>query len=183
MRRYPWYKPLPVHCTPDFFIVQACLQMFRSTNPRGFSFRYHLINRIAEVAVPFSKQKNPKGPSIPGLRFPKYHEPYVPEWDDYKREVTLLTYHCLSMWKHVVPPSNKKKRKELYCQFAEKVSGSIYLCGPLVANPLVIPLGLMGLIPIWLCSKFAIDPNSKGFKFLQMDYGLPKGKDGVDRLV
>ena len=41
----------------------------------------------------------------------------------------------------------------------------------------------MGLLSSWLCSECAVDQNSKGFKFLQSNHGLPKGKDGADRLV
>ena len=87
------------------------------------------------------------------------------------------------MWEYATPPSSRKKRREIYNQFVQKLVGCIHLCGPLVANHLVIPLGIMGLVPIWLCSECVLDPNSKGFRFLQSQFGLPSGKNGAEQLV
>jgi hypothetical protein len=151
--------------------------------PRGFNFGYWLMEEIAVVGRGHCKKQKTNNPSIPGLRFPKYREPYIPEWENYKDEVGSMVYHCLKMWEYATAPLNRKKRREIYNQFVEKLKGSIHYCGPLVANHLIVPLGIMGLVPIWLCSECALDPASKGFQFLRDQFGLPSGKNGAEQLI
>jgi hypothetical protein len=175
-----------IACAPytAFFFLQATIRMYKNRKlPRGYEFGYAIIKEIAEIGKEYCKNKVDTAPDIPGLRFSKYHEPYVPEWKAYKKEVTEMVYLCLNTWTYMLAPSNRKKRKEIYNQFVGKLAGCMHKCGPLAANHLVVVLGIIGLIPIWFCAECSLDTTSKGFQLLRTEFGLPTGKIAAEQLV
>ena len=56
-------------------------------------------------------------------------------------------------------------------------------CGSLGGNQLLIPVGIIGLGPPWICNECTIDPTSHALKYMRSDLGLPTGREAGDQLL
>ena len=180
-------------CAPwtPYFFVSACLDTFKKHRreiKRGFAFGHHIGSMIVKMSNRYSKKLNPANanvPSTPGVCRRKYHEAYLSDYNIFKKEVTEMCFHSLSLWldNSECPPNKKSKKAIYYKSYHEKMKGCVPKCGSLGGNQILIPISIIGLGPLWICNKCTIDPTSHALKCMCAELGFPTGREAGDQLV
>ena len=139
-----------------------------------------MFERMCKSALEFERTK---GLMIPGLRFEKYRGVQHITQSVFFAQCTAMVFHGLNSLQYCDEGSNKSERASNYATVHGNFSKTLPNCGDLIVNHLMLPMAVLGLVPLFLAGEYCGGNKSRGCEYMQAQYGLPKGQGVAKQLM